>query len=100
MSGAANTFIDHSRRFHSGYAVGGGGEVLVTPRLSLKVEYLYLDLGSQTHSFAIAGHSSKTIDPGSSARLTVKRKPGRYPYKCTVDSHAELGMKGVLRVRS
>ena len=55
MSGAANTFIDHSRRFHSGYAVGGGGEVLVTPRLSLKVEYLYLDLGSQTHSFAIAG---------------------------------------------
>ena len=28
--------------------------------------------------------------------VTLKR--GRYPYKCTVDSHAELGMKGVLKV--
>jgi plastocyanin len=23
---------------------------------------------------------------------------GSYPYKCTIDSHAKLGMKGVLRV--
>lgn len=54
-NGAANTFIDHSRRFHSGYAVGAGGEVLVTPRMSIKAEYLYVDLGSKTHNFAIAG---------------------------------------------
>jgi plastocyanin len=50
------------------------------------------------HNFAIAGHTSKTIGPGKTTRLTVSLKRGRYPYKCTVDSHAELGMKGVLRV--
>lgn len=65
-----------------------------------RVTFVIKNAGSSSHDFAIAGHSSKTIDPGKSARLTVKLKPGRYPYKCTVDSHAELGMKGVFRVRS
>ena len=32
--------------------------------------------------------------------LTVNLKPGRYLFTCTVDSHAELGMKGYLRVQS
>jgi uncharacterized cupredoxin-like copper-binding protein len=50
------------------------------------------------HDFAIAGHRSKLIAPGQTTRLTVTLKPGRYPFKCTVDSHADLGMKGVLRV--
>jgi outer membrane immunogenic protein len=54
-NGAPNTFLDHSRRFHYGYAVGAGGEVLVTPRMSIKAEYLYIDLGAKTHNFAIAG---------------------------------------------
>jgi ABC-type uncharacterized transport system ATPase subunit len=35
----------------------------------------------------------------AATRLAVTRKRGRYPYRCTVDSHSELGMKGVLRVR-
>ena len=30
--------------------------------------------------------------------MTVTLRKGKYPYRCTVDSHAELGMKGVLRV--
>jgi plastocyanin len=64
------------------------------------VTFVVKNGGSSSHNFAIAGHSTKTIDPGKSVRLTVKLKPGRYPYKCTVDSHAALGMKGVLRVRS
>jgi outer membrane immunogenic protein len=51
----ANTFIDSSRRTHYGYAVGGGWEALVTPRLSVKAEYLYVDLGAGTHQFVIAG---------------------------------------------
>jgi plastocyanin len=50
------------------------------------------------HDFAIAGHRSKTIGNGKTTRLTVTLKPGSYPYMCTVDSHAQLGMKGVLRV--
>ena len=30
--------------------------------------------------------------------MTITLKRGRHAYQCTVDSHAELGMKGVLRV--
>lgn len=51
------------------------------------------------HDFKIAGHSSKTIGKGQTTRLAVTLKPGRYLYTCTVDSHAELGMKGYLLVQ-
>jgi plastocyanin len=51
------------------------------------------------HDFAIAGETSKTIGPAKTTRLSVTLRPGSYPYKCTVDSHAELGMKGVLTVK-
>jgi uncharacterized cupredoxin-like copper-binding protein len=63
-----------------------------------RITFVIKNAGSAAHNFAIARHSSKTIGPGKSTRLTVTLKRGRYPYKCTVDSHAELGMKGVLRV--
>jgi plastocyanin len=56
--------------------------------------------GKTAHDFAIDGHHSKTLEPGKSARLEVKLSPGRYPYTCTVDSHAKLGMKGVLVVKA
>lgn len=51
----SSPFIDYSRRTHYGYAVGGGWEALLTPRLSVKAEYLYVDLGAGTHQFVIAG---------------------------------------------
>jgi plastocyanin len=54
--------------------------------------------GKTAHNFEIAGHVAATIAPGKTTRLSVTLKPGRYPYMCTVDSHAKLGMKGVLRV--
>jgi uncharacterized cupredoxin-like copper-binding protein len=54
--------------------------------------------GRTRHDFEIDRHTSKIIGPGQTTTLTVTLKRGRYPYKCTVDSHAELGMKGVLRV--
>ena len=50
------------------------------------------------HDFKIAGHTSQTIGSGKTTRLTMTLKPGRYLYACTVDSHAELGRKGHLRV--
>lgn len=64
-----------------------------------RVTFVIRNAGHAPHDFAIAGHRSKTIGPGKTTRLTLTLKPGRYPYRCTVDSHAELGMKGVLRVR-
>jgi uncharacterized cupredoxin-like copper-binding protein len=63
-----------------------------------RITFVIKNAGSAAHDFAIAKHTSKTISPGKTTRLTVTLKRGRYPYKCTVDSHAELGMKGVLRV--
>jgi uncharacterized cupredoxin-like copper-binding protein len=63
-----------------------------------RITFVIKNAGAAAHDFAIAGHTSKSIAPGKTMRLTVTLKRGRYPYKCTVDSHAELGMKGVLRV--
>jgi uncharacterized cupredoxin-like copper-binding protein len=63
-----------------------------------RVKFVIKNTGSAQHDFAIAGHTSKTIGPGQSTAMTVALKKGKYPYRSTVDSHAELGMKGVLRV--
>lgn len=63
-----------------------------------RVKFVIRNVAPAPHDLAIAGHVSKTIGPGESTTLTLTLKRGRYPYKCTVDSHAELGMKGVLRV--
>jgi outer membrane immunogenic protein len=38
-----------SKSFHVGWAVGGGAEWALTPNLSLKAEYLYVDLGSANY---------------------------------------------------
>jgi uncharacterized cupredoxin-like copper-binding protein len=63
-----------------------------------RVEFVIKNEGKTVHNFAIAGHVSKMIQPGKSTTMYVQLKAGRYPYKCMVDSHAKLGMKGVLRV--
>ncbi len=63
-----------------------------------RVTFVIKNDGQTMHDFAIAGRVSKKIGPGATTKLMVTLKHGRHPYKCTVDSHAELGMKGVLRV--
>jgi uncharacterized cupredoxin-like copper-binding protein len=63
-----------------------------------RVTFVMKNGGHTGHDFAIAGARSKTINPGATTTLVVTLKPGRYPYRCTVDSHAKLGMKGVLHV--
>ena len=63
-----------------------------------RIVFSIRNAGRSDHNFEIHGHTSKTIGPGKSTTLTVTLSPGHYPYKCAVDSHAELGMKGVLRV--
>jgi uncharacterized cupredoxin-like copper-binding protein len=63
-----------------------------------KVKFVIENTGSSDHDFAIAGHVSKTIGPHASTTLVVSLKKGKHPYRCTVDSHEELGMKGVLHV--
>jgi uncharacterized cupredoxin-like copper-binding protein len=63
-----------------------------------RVTFVIRNASPAAHDLAIAGRVSKVIGPGKSTTLTVTLKRGRYPYRCTVDGHAELGMKGVLRV--
>jgi uncharacterized cupredoxin-like copper-binding protein len=63
-----------------------------------KVTFTIKNAGHLSHNFTINGHKSKAIAPGKSTTLTVTLKKGRYPYKCSVDSHAKFGMKGVLKV--
>jgi plastocyanin len=55
---------------------------------------------STQHNFRIKGRTTRKLSHGQSAtlRVTFLRK-GKYPYKCTVDSHASLGMKGVFTIK-
>jgi plastocyanin len=63
-----------------------------------RVTFVIHNASPALHDFNIARHTSQPVGRGKTTRLTVTLKPGRYLYTCTVDSHAELGMKGFLRV--
>ena len=46
----------------------------------------------------ILGNKTAVIEPERTATLVVTlKKPGRYPYKCTVPGHAQAGMRGVFK---
>jgi uncharacterized cupredoxin-like copper-binding protein len=63
------------------------------------VVFKVTNLGAATHDFHIKGRTTRKLSHGQSAtlRVTFLRK-GRYPYTCTVDHHADLGMKGVFTI--
>jgi plastocyanin len=63
------------------------------------VVFKVTNIGSVQHDFSIKGRQTRKLSHGQSAtlRVTFLRK-GHYPYKCTVDHHAALGMKGVLTI--
>jgi plastocyanin len=63
-----------------------------------RITFVIVNRGRMSHDFSIGGHTSQLIPPGKTGRLTVMLAPGRHPYRCTIDGHAQLGMKGVLRV--
>jgi outer membrane immunogenic protein len=51
--GGTNSLNDSDSRWHLGYTVGAGAEVKLSPVVSLKIEYLYVDLGDKRHRFDI-----------------------------------------------
>lgn len=56
------------RKSHLGFAAGGGAEWLLHPNVSLRVEYLYVNLGSVKHTFvgtALSGLPADETSPGS-----------------------------------
>ena len=63
------------------------------------VTFTVTNVGAVPHDFKIGGKTTKLLNPKQSAKLTVTfAKAGKYPYLCTVPSHAVLGMKGTLTV--
>lgn len=56
--------------------------------------------GSIGHDFKIAGKKTPVLAAGTSRTLRVTfKKAGRYPFLCTLPTHATAGMKGVLIVK-
>ena len=64
------------------------------------VVFTVTNRGSVAHDFRIAGKKTPRVAPGkrTTLRVTFRRK-GRFPYLCTLPSHAPAGMKGTLIVR-
>ena len=62
-----------------------------------KVTFKLTNKGKIPHDFSIAGKKSKSIAAGKTGTLIVTLKKGKFPYICTVDSHAKFGMKGTFR---
>jgi uncharacterized cupredoxin-like copper-binding protein len=63
-----------------------------------KVTFKIVNKGVLAHDFKINGKKTPHIAKGKSATLTVTLKKGKYPYICTIDSHAKFGMKGSFKV--
>ncbi len=57
--------------------------------------------GTVVHDFKVAGKKTPYVRAGKKGTLRVAfKKAGRYPYLCTLPSHAQAGMKGVLVVKT
>ena len=64
------------------------------------VTFKLKNTGKTGHDFAINGKKSAILAAGKTGTLKVTfTKKGKFPYKCTVDSHAQLGMKGTFTVK-
>jgi uncharacterized cupredoxin-like copper-binding protein len=64
------------------------------------VTFKVKNAGHVAHDFRIDGKTTALLSPGKSASLTVKfAKKGNFAYLCTVPGHAQLGMKGVFKVK-
>jgi uncharacterized cupredoxin-like copper-binding protein len=64
------------------------------------VVFAVANKGSISHDFRIAGRKTPVLAAGKSGTLKVTfKKAGRYPFLCTLPSHAAAGMKGVLIVK-
>ena len=64
------------------------------------VVFSVVNKGKIAHDFKIAGKKTAKVAAGKRATLRVTfKRAGRFPYICTLPSHAPAGMKGVLVVK-
>ena len=65
-----------------------------------RVTFVVTNIGLSAHDFKIDGKKTPLIQPLKTARLTLTfTKAGKYPYRCTVFTHAAAGMRGVFTIR-
>lgn len=59
--------------------------------------------GQVPHQLEVEGKGAEektaVIDPGGSAKLAVKLKPGKYEWYCPIPGHRQQGMEGTLTVQ-
>ena len=71
-----------------------------TVKKNVVVTFALTNNGTIGHDFRIGGKKSAVLAAGKKATLKVTfKKAGRFPYLCTLPSHAAAGMKGVLVVK-
>ena len=71
-----------------------------TVKKNAVITFAVTNKGTIGHDFKIGGKKSAVIAAGKKGTLKVTfKKAGRYPYLCTLPSHAAAGMKGVLIVK-
>jgi outer membrane immunogenic protein len=61
-----------------GWTAGAGAEMLLTPSWSVKVEYLYADLGRVTNSFPIVG--LPTVNDSTHVNFNVVRAGANFRF--------------------
>jgi plastocyanin len=68
-----------------------------------KVTIAMTNPSSVPHDIAIQGNgvdvTGKVVTDGGTSTVTANLDPGTYTFLCTVDGHADAGMKGTLTVR-
>ena len=94
-------------------AAGGGtvtlgeSEFKITPKdATAKAGKVTIDVkndGAIVHNLNVEGNGieeKKTADlqPGSSGKLTLNLKPGKYEMYCSIDGHRASGMEGTITV--
>jgi outer membrane immunogenic protein len=76
-AGAATAALSQ-QTLRDGWTAGGGIEVALTPRWSIKAEYLYMDFGSKTTTFAVPG--LPTLTDQSKLNMNVVRTGVNYRF--------------------
>jgi outer membrane immunogenic protein len=71
--GVGGPYAGKDKQSYLGYAVGGGVEVPLSEMLSLKVEYLHVDLGSETYRFNLADSDGSFVQTKEAVTLDTVR---------------------------
>jgi nitrite reductase (NO-forming) len=61
------------------------------------VIFKVVNKGKIAHDFKIVGKKTPKLSPGKSATLKVTLTKGNHKYICSIDSHAQFGMKGTFK---